>query len=133
MRSSECVCLCLCVCESAESLSLSLALSLCFNTKSLLEGGAKKEAETDGATVDGSGARSGGPRRHPFTYITGFRHRFGANVTAEAVKGFSHVCNYARAVSQGRFQDFQNGVAQEGTMKTAERGGRAHETKMLGQ
>lgn len=112
------MCLCLCVCESAESLSL----SLCFNTKSLLEGGAEKEAETDGATVDGSGAQSGGPRRHPFTYITGFLHCFGANVTAGPVKGFSHVCNYARAVNQGRFQDFLNGVAQEGTMKTAERG-----------
>lgn len=48
----------------------------------------------------------------------------------EQLKGFSHVCNYARAVNQGRFQDFLNGVAQEGTMKTAERGGRAHETKI---
>lgn len=51
----------------------------------------------------------------------------------DQLKGFSHVCNYARAVNQGRFQDFLNGVAQEGTMKTAERGGRAHKTKMLGQ
>lgn len=124
------MCLCLCVCESAESLSL----SLCFNTKSLLEGGAKKEAETDGATVDGSGAQSGGPRRHPEAHtLRVFSIALVQMSLQDQLKGFSHVCNYARAVNQGRFQDFLNGVAQEGTMKTAERGGRAHETKMLGQ
>lgn len=115
-----CVSLFVCVCESAES----LALSLCFNTKSLLEGGAKKEAETDGATVDGSGARSGGPRRHPFTYITGFLHCFGANVTAGPVKEFFTCVQLCKGSQSGAFSGFSKWGGTGGDHEDSGKGGK---------